>query len=282
MILLVAKILARLPLRGLYVLSDISYFLLYYLFRYRKKIVLENLAHAFPEKTPKERLRIAKKFYCNLTDAFFETIKVFHWNDEAIRRRCPFEAPEKVLSLYDGEKSVIFLLGHLFNWEWVGWSSSLNIPFKMLGVYYPPHHKGAEKFVIELRKKCGLVPVAIGGSALLRIPLRGHGIALLADQNPGGLAKVHWTQFLNQETAFLTGFVRLAKSKNCAVIWAQVVKYKRGYYAVRMDILTQNEQEISEEELTELYVHKLEKAIQEQPETWLWSHRRWKHQRFEN
>jgi len=43
-----------LPLRVLYVLSDFVYFLLYYVFGYRKKVVMSNLLQAFPEKTHEE------------------------------------------------------------------------------------------------------------------------------------------------------------------------------------------------------------------------------------
>src|SRR4051812_43713521 len=64
-----------LPLRILYLVSDFFYFLVYYVLGYRKKIVLQNLTIAFPEKTADEKKRIAKKFYRNFTDTFIETIK---------------------------------------------------------------------------------------------------------------------------------------------------------------------------------------------------------------
>src|SRR5689334_16286881 len=64
-----------LPLRLLYLVSDFFYFLIYYVLGYRKKIVLQNLSIAFPEKSAAEKLRIAKKFYRNFTDTFIETIK---------------------------------------------------------------------------------------------------------------------------------------------------------------------------------------------------------------
>src|SRR5262245_30702646 len=65
-----------LPLKILFLLSDSAYFLLYYVFNYRKKVVMDNLLRAFPEKTEKERITIAKKFYRNLTDNFIEVIKL--------------------------------------------------------------------------------------------------------------------------------------------------------------------------------------------------------------
>ena len=65
-----------LPLRILYLFSDFTYFLLYYVFGYRKKVVMGNLMQAFPEKTDEERKKIAKQFYLNFTDNFIEVIKL--------------------------------------------------------------------------------------------------------------------------------------------------------------------------------------------------------------
>src|SRR5688572_19657666 len=64
------------PLRILYFFSDFAFFNLYYVFGYRKKVVMDNLRNAFPEKTEIERQNIAKKFYRNLTDTFLESIKL--------------------------------------------------------------------------------------------------------------------------------------------------------------------------------------------------------------
>jgi KDO2-lipid IV(A) lauroyltransferase len=51
-----------LPFWILYFISDIFYGLLYYILGYRKKVVMDNLYIAFPEKTEQERKRIAKNF----------------------------------------------------------------------------------------------------------------------------------------------------------------------------------------------------------------------------
>ncbi|HET6766788.1 MAG TPA: lipid A biosynthesis acyltransferase, partial [Chitinophagaceae bacterium] len=76
-----------LPLRLLYLISDFIYFNLYYVLGYRKKVVMGNLLQAFPEKTEKERIAIAKKFYKNLTDMFLETIKMISVSDRFIAKR---------------------------------------------------------------------------------------------------------------------------------------------------------------------------------------------------
>lgn len=48
------------PLWALYILSDIMYYPLYYVIRYRRKIVRKNLTESFPEKSHEEIIAIEK------------------------------------------------------------------------------------------------------------------------------------------------------------------------------------------------------------------------------
>ena len=67
-----------LPFWVLYLIADGMYYILYYIVRYRRKIVAENLEHSFPEKTSRERKEIEKKFYRHLSDFFVEFFKPWH------------------------------------------------------------------------------------------------------------------------------------------------------------------------------------------------------------
>src|SRR3954471_11837254 len=80
-------LLSLLPMRILFVLSDIVYLIVYRLFGYRKKVVFANLQIAFPEKTEKELEDIANKFYHNLLDSFIESIKLFSAGKKFLEKR---------------------------------------------------------------------------------------------------------------------------------------------------------------------------------------------------
>ena len=80
-------LLSLLPFFILYRLSDLLYFLIYYIFGYRKKIVLDNISIAFPEKNLSEKTRIAKTFYKNFVDTFIETIKMISMSEEQFDKR---------------------------------------------------------------------------------------------------------------------------------------------------------------------------------------------------
>ena len=77
--------LSLLPMRVLYVIADGFYALVYYVFGYRKKVVLQNLEAAFPEKTDKERKLIAKRFYHHFIDTFMETIKMLSCSEAFLK-----------------------------------------------------------------------------------------------------------------------------------------------------------------------------------------------------
>ena len=69
-------LLASLPMKALYVLSDVLYVLMYKLARYRRRVVWRNLKNSFPEKTEKELLAIERKFYHYICDYMLESLKM--------------------------------------------------------------------------------------------------------------------------------------------------------------------------------------------------------------
>ena len=93
------RLVARLPLGVLYLLSDIAYPILYYIIRYRRRLVRDNLTCSFPEKSKKEIINIEKKFYRSLCDVFIEAFKCLNISDEEMLRRVEIlncELPERI------------------------------------------------------------------------------------------------------------------------------------------------------------------------------------------
>ena len=80
-------VLNRLPFCILYLFSDILYYLIYHVVRYRRYIVRDNLVKSFPEKDLKEIKKIERKFYASLCDFFVEIIKLYGMSEKSIRKR---------------------------------------------------------------------------------------------------------------------------------------------------------------------------------------------------
>lgn len=272
-------LLSLLPLRVLYVLSDLIYGLVFYVFKYRRDVVMSNLAGAFPEKTENERKRIAKNYYRNLTDTIVETIKLLTGSNRMIERRS--EANWQVArELEKTGRSIQVHIGHNFNWEWVNAIGRDIVTIPRLAVYMPLSSKLFDRFFYNLRAKYGTVLIRATHMREDFAPYRNkqYILGLIADQNPGHPGNAWWFNFLGKPAPFLKGPAKAAIAGNFPVIFGYIYKPRRGHYKGEIFVATMNPAEMTEQELTKLFVRYLEKNIRENPETWLWSHRRWKHE----
>jgi KDO2-lipid IV(A) lauroyltransferase len=100
----------------------------------------------------------------------------------------------------------------------------------------------------------------------------------ISDQTPMP-DSAYWTTFLNQDTPVFKGTEVIAKKLNMPIIYASMKKVKRGYYEMFSETLVENPATTADGEISELHTRRLEKDINEQPQDWLWSHRRWKYKR---
>jgi len=277
-------LLALLPLRCLYLISDFIFVLVRYVVRYRYKVVMENLHNSFPEKTEKERRKFARQFYRFLCDLFIETIKVIHIDLPQMRRRFHYVNPEIFEDLYRKGKQVFGAAGHYGNWEWMA-SLEHTISYHHAPLYQILENKFSDKLFYGLRTKYGADPIP--AHSVIRVLLqymkenRLTIFGFMTDQSPGPEAQ-YWTTFLNQDTPVYIGIEKLAKRYNTAVVYYEIQRVKRGYYEVEVTLITENAAETADHEITDKHVQLLEQTIRRNPQYWLWSHKRWKHKRITN
>ena len=117
-------LISLLPLRILFIFSDMFYFLVYYIVGYRKKVVENNLKESFPDKSPAELKKIEKGFYHHFCDYIFETIKLLHISDKEMLRRFKFINMELLNEISEDGKPQFLMVGHFGNWEWL---TSINL-----------------------------------------------------------------------------------------------------------------------------------------------------------
>lgn len=276
---------ALLPLRVLYVLSDILYFFVYKVAGYRLKVVRRNLSASFPEKSVKELGKIEKEFYHHFCDYFVETIKLLHISDAEMQKRMEFVNVELIKQLVETNNSVLTFLGHYGNWEWI---PSLNLHFsdgdiKLGQIYKPLKNKAMDALFLKIRSRFGSFGIPRYETLRVIVKMRKEGarvvIGFMADQLPSILNIHYWTNFLNQETAVFTGVERIAKQTGFGVVYLDVEKVKRGYYKATVKLITDNPKEEPEFSITEKYIRGIEHSIMRAPAYWLWTHKRWKRKR---
>jgi Kdo2-lipid IVA lauroyltransferase/acyltransferase len=268
-----------LPLRLLYFLSDIIYVFVFYISRYRRDVVMNNLLIAFPGKTERERLLIAKKFYHNMVDTIVETVKLFTASEKFIQKHFTGNW-ELINNIKPSGRKVHLHIGHNFNWEWGNAAAGKKLSLPFIAVYLPLSNKIFERMFVRLRSRNGTLLVRATHMQEDLLPYRNEQylLGLAADQNPGSLTKALWFNFFDRPTPFLNQPAKHAIRNDCIVVFGFIHKKRRGYYDVVFSIAEENPRNVDEVDLTRRFVRHLEDVIRQYPDMWLWSHRRWRHE----
>jgi len=276
------RLLSWLPFPVLYGAAWVAYLVLYHVAGYRKVVVRENLARAFPDKNEKELTVLAKKFYRQFAQVAFEIVRARRMSKADFRERVKVINPGLLREYSNGfQDSVIVVTIHQGNWEWMlhGVTAALDIPVDP--VYKPLHNKTTDKLIFDIRSQFGSRPISMEQSAkdILRRRREFRLFVLVADQSPTRNERSYWTTFMNQHAAFYPGAEIIAKRTRFPILFAQCRRRRRGYYEIEFHPLARPPYDNENHDITERYVRMAEQAIRSEPQSWLWSNRRWKRDR---
>ncbi|MEJ2882178.1 lysophospholipid acyltransferase family protein [Pedobacter sp. GR22-6] len=272
-------LISLLPLWMLYFISDVIFFILYRIISYRKHVIDENLKHSFPEKTEAERIRIRKEFVRYLADLVMETVKLLTISPNEVKKRVEVVNTNFIEQSFKNGQSVIGILGHYGNWELNALRFSQLFSEKRIIVYKPLNNKFFDNLMISMRSRFGATLVGMKQTMRKLTQYRHERTmtVLVGDQTPARAEVTYFTDFLNQPTAVFLGVEKLAKLTNSVVVFCDIRRIKRGYYRCSFIPLFNNPKSTDEYEITNKHVKYLEEVIRQQPQYWLWSHRRWKY-----
>lgn len=275
-------ILSLLPFCILYVLSDLAYYIMYYVVRYRRDIVRHNLTTSFPDKSEAEIVRIERKFYHWLCDYFVETIKLLSISDKELRRRFNIIGADKVEEYFKAGQDCAALLGHYCNWEWLSCTGMALPEGRKIGLVYKPLRSKQFDNLFRRIRSSQPSSIVVPKNGILRelVKLRRDNIRSLfgyiADQGPR-YNNIHlWLPFLNHDTGVFTGSERIIRKMKNAVFYVEMARPRRGYYTATFHLITDNAANVAENELTTKFFQMLEQTIQREPAYYLWTHNRWK------
>ncbi len=273
-------LISKLPLWFLYGISNVLFYLIYYIIGYRKTTVRKNLALCFPNKSEKERLSIEKKSFRHFVDIFIEMLKGFGISQKELDQRYVYKNPEIFRELESLNKSVILLGAHFGNWEWL-FNINNHTSIKCYGAYRRIKNKYFDKYIKENRGRFGshfiqtreTIPQIVSNHKKGIISMYG----LLSDQSPH-ISKTHyWAPFFNHIVPIHTGAEMLAKRYDFAVIYMHTKMTKRGYYEITFELLSNSPEQTDAYPLTDLYLRKIENDITNYPELYFWTHKRFKY-----
>ena len=212
--------LSLLPIKILYYISDILYIFVYYIFRYRREISLNNLKKSFPEKSSQEINKIHKKFYQHFCDLIIESIKSISANNNFFKNRIKFKNLEKINN-YD---SFIVAVSHYGNWEWGLLSISLSFNKNIIGLFQELNNNFFNNIIKKSRERFGAKLLDINNLLKYINVNQNFVIGIIGDQSPQKHKSNLWISFLNQQTLFHQGTEKISKKNNLPIYFSDMDK----------------------------------------------------------
>lgn len=273
-------LITRLPFSWLSALSSLFYPIIYYIFPYRKPIVLKNLRKSFPDWDENEIEKTARKFYRQFCQSILESGAFHFMKKKEILKRMKYKNPEVVNDLFNKGKSIVLLMAHYGNWE-LTLTCPHYVKHEVVAIYKPLNNKYFDGFFRRSRQRFGLIAMPMNKILRYLSEAENQGrktmTYFLADQRPHWSQIQHWTDFFNQETPVFLGPEKIARKFNMAVVYLKIIPVSKGMYEAEFILLKEESKNSAEFEITNLYLRTLEDNIREAPEYWLWTHNRWKY-----
>ena len=210
-------------------------------------------------------------------------LKTLTISAEEVKKRFSIENPEEFKRHFDNGKSILIVMGHFGNWELGGARFGLEGLHKLIVIYQPLKNKKFNDLMVHMRTRLGneLYTKKNTLRGMLNDRDRITATGFIADQTPAPEG-AYWTTFLNQDTPVFTGTEKIARKFNYPIVYASVFRVSRGKYSVIVETIFENPASTVENEISDAHTRKLEADIRKSPEIWLWSHKRWKHNRNKN
>ncbi len=277
-IILFLKLLSFLPLWLLHSLSWLSYLLLFYVLKVRRKLTCKNIKTSFPNFSESECLELAKNHYKSTCMVIAETIKSLSMSKQDIKKRVIFKNLSVLEDYLDNDQSAIIVTAHYCNFEWALSACALHLKYPVDAVYRRQRSDWLEKIFYELRSRFGatLLPMetfvaeSVKRSKLTRV------LVMAADQSPKRDDKPYWQHFLNRETAFHTGTEKIARAFKYPVFFLSLTRTRKGFYLATLKLLAEPPYSDDPNQIIKDYITELEALVRENPQDWLWAYRRWK------
>lgn len=274
------RFLGKLPLFILYTFATGVKWIFFYVIAYRKKVITQNIQRAFPSLNSKQINALTIKFYGYLTDQLVEFFYGASIGREEMLARVQMVNEHYISDYLKAGTPVVLVAGHQGNWEWAIHRLALSDNLYDV-VYQKLNNPAFNQFTMEVRSRFPGVTLLEKRESIVATRDRkdiSRGICLAADQAPQKPESAYWTTFLNQDTAFFTGMERFARDYNYPVVFVELIRKERGKYIMSFEpIANPDYSELPKGEIIERFARRLEKSINQYPEQYLWSHRRWKH-----
>ncbi len=271
---------SRCPLPVLYALSSLAYLWVYFVLRYRRGVVRDNLRAVWPEHSERRLRRLERLVYRFLCDHLIESVYALRISPEELRRRVTLDIPELLVDR-EAKRSMLVLFVHQGSLSWAAQRVALALALPLHSIYKPLHSAGSERFLRRMRSRFGMRVVVdreLGSDLLRQRHAPPRVVSLGLDHHPGD-GKRLWFRFLGNETALSAATCKVIRAMRGPVFYMRMRRVRRGHYALRVERVDTPASPRNYAEIVRRCIAIAEEDMRGQPETGLWSLRRWQFRR---
>lgn len=252
--------------------------------RHRRAVVLESLAACFPERTSAERVAIADRMYGNLGMTVIECLRLPARGAADVAATVEWENIETLRSAAAAGSGALALCAHLDNWEFMGVSGALN-QLKFCAVVKDIKNETTDRYWKGLRERLGVRQLPVRHSYRLSLKALKDGgiVALVLDQRMRRQKGI-FVDFFGRPASTSPGMAFLAAQSGAPVVPVFMTRVGVDKHVCRVFEPLPPPPDRHPETIraaTQQYTRIIEDRIREQPDQWIWLHKRWKHQPLE-
>ena len=256
----------------------------YYIILTRRKVTLDNLAHAFPELLERQRRRIAHASFRNYGIALVEMLWAGGQSADQLMKVARLSNPDVVKKHLDQSNGLIILSGHFGGWELIIHPVRLHLGRPFVIIVQRQRNRRIDAMIDASRAKWNnkTIPMGVSSREAFRTLREGGIVAMLGDQS--GPKEAVFIDFFGRPAATHRGAAAFSLKTGAPIVMLFLIRQKDGTYdTVFEEVSKSGMEEYTEEnviELTRRHTALLEKYIRLYPDHWLWMHKRWKHTEF--
>lgn len=266
--------LAKLPLSWLRALGALLGYVLFYVVRSRRHVVLTNLRLCFPEWTQAKRLVVARDSFVYFAQAWLDRGWLWHASEDCLRQRLTMSGNLNVLI---ERKPTVLFVPHFVGLDACSVAVILNYQVPMTAIITPQSNKVVDHWVRHGRLRFGyatLLEQVDGIKPIIASMRRGEYLHLSPDMS-FGLAQSVFVHFYGQQAATVPSLSRIAKLGRARVVPMTSRLTKTGYEIV---LHSEWENYPTDDAVadTALMNARLETLINDMPAQYFWVHKRFK------
>ncbi len=274
--------LAVIPYKASLKVGDVLGYLLFYLWKSRRVIALENLRSAVSRNAILSDLSpesITMQNFRNLGKSFIEVVKIYYGLDSQIYKNIKINGEENFRKALAKGRGVILITGHCGNWELSGIALSLKLT-KMNAIARPLNNPYLNRIIEKAREKYGNNIIYKRGALkkILSSLKRNEPVTILMDQSVTRSEGII-IDFLGKN-AYTTKMPALIARRTDSPVLPFFIRRVKGGHRIEIgEEIKLHKSEDSEKDIlsnTINFTKSIEEYIRKNPSEWLWIHRRWK------